>query len=109
MKPLTGKELEYIVDSMANEDLLIKQCINAFIHTNNPLVKQEVSKLTTSLQQHNQKLMGLLSQHLDIAPKTLEEAQAYSTQQQQQMQPHIQQFNQQNMQPNNQQFNQLNQ
>lgn len=26
MQPLSGKELEYIVDSISNEELLLKQC-----------------------------------------------------------------------------------
>ncbi|WP_052343521.1 hypothetical protein [Bacillus massiliigorillae] len=82
MKPLTGKELEYIVDCMSNEDLLIKQCVAAAAQTPTPAVKQICEQLLLQHKQHYQGLLTLLQQHSSIAPKTVEEATAMEQKQQ---------------------------
>lgn len=74
MKPLSAKELEYVVDSMSNEDLLIKQCISAGAQSQNPAVKQICQQLAQKHTQHYQTLMSILEQHVSIAPKTVQEA-----------------------------------
>ncbi|MGM9988161.1 MAG: hypothetical protein ACI35O_13165 [Bacillaceae bacterium] len=82
MKPLTAKELEYIVDSMSNEDLLIKQCVVAAAQSSNPGVKQICQELLGQHKQHYQTLLSLLQQHTSIAPKTPQEATQMEQQQQ---------------------------
>mgnify|MGYP003418593533 CR=1 FL=1 len=74
LQPLTGKELEYIADSMSNEDLLIKQCLAAAAQSPNIAVQQICKQLLTQHQQHYQGLFTLLQQHSPIAPKTVQEA-----------------------------------
>jgi hypothetical protein len=90
LKPLTAKELEYIVDSMSNEDLLTKQCVATAVHTSNPAVQQLCQQLVTKHQQHYQDLLTMLQEHTAIAPKTVQEAE-----QQSQMQTMMQQQQQQ--------------
>lgn len=86
MKPLTAKELEYIADSMSNEDLLIKQCVSAAAQTNNLQVMQFCKTMIGQHQQHYEALLSMLQQHTSIAPKTLEEASQLEQQAQQQAQ-----------------------
>lgn len=74
LQPLTGKELEYIADSMSNEDLLIKQCLVGASQSQNTAVQQICKQLLTQHQQHYQELYTLLQQHSSVAPKTIEEA-----------------------------------
>jgi hypothetical protein len=69
MQPLTAKELEYIVDSMSNEDLLIKQCVIAAATSQNPTVQQLCQHLVQTHQQHYQTLMNSLNQHTNFAPQ----------------------------------------
>ncbi|KAB7670801.1 hypothetical protein F9279_07695 [Bacillus sp. B1-b2] len=68
MQPLTGKELEYIADSMSNEDLLVKQGIVALTHVHNPAVQQLFQQSIKQNQQHYQQLLNTLQQHASIAP-----------------------------------------
>ncbi|WLR51747.1 hypothetical protein LC040_02255 [Bacillus tianshenii] len=68
--PLTTKEMEYIVDSMSNEDLLIKQTIVAFTHSQTPAVQQLCQQLSEQHQQHYQQLLTTLQNHASIAPKS---------------------------------------
>lgn len=88
MKPLTGKELEYIVDCMSNEDLLIKQCVAAAAQTPTTAVKQICEQLLMQHKQHYQGLLTLLQQHSTLAPKTVEEATAMEQKQQAQTVQH---------------------
>lgn len=66
--------MEYIVDSMSNEDLLIKQCVAAAAQSPNLAVQQICGQLLTRHQQHYQGLLTLLQHHTAIAPKTVQEA-----------------------------------
>lgn len=67
-QPLSAKEVEYLVDSMSNEDLLIKQCAAAAATTHNPQVQHICIDLLNHHQQHYQTLLNQLNQHLSIAP-----------------------------------------
>jgi hypothetical protein len=68
MQPLTAKELEYIVDSMSNEDLLLKQCAVAAASIANPQLQQACNHmLNVHMQQYNM-LLGALQQHQNLAP-----------------------------------------
>lgn len=72
MQPLTTKELEYIADSMSNEDLLIKQCIAAASQTQTPHAQQLCSQLADRHMQHYGHLMQVLQQHAQVAPNMLQ-------------------------------------
>jgi hypothetical protein len=62
MQAPTAKELEYIVDSMSNEELLLKQCAAvASITTNAAIRNQCLSQLQTH-EQHLHTLMNVLQQ-----------------------------------------------
>ncbi|WML50055.1 hypothetical protein RCG23_09515 [Neobacillus sp. PS3-34] len=69
VQPLTAKELEYIVDSMSNEDLLIKQTVVALSHSQTPAVQQLFNQLSQQHKQHYQQLLTTLQQHAPLAPK----------------------------------------
>ena len=68
-QPLTTKEVEYIVDSMSNEDLLVKQAIVSLSHSQTPAVQQLFQQLSQQHQQHYQQLLTSLQQHAPLAPK----------------------------------------
>ncbi|WCR27063.1 hypothetical protein L3476_28500 [Paenibacillus thiaminolyticus] len=68
MKPLSAKELEYIVDSISNEDLLIKQCAATAAGTNNAAIQQTLIQMVSAHQQHMNLLVQSLQQHAQIAP-----------------------------------------
>ncbi|MFN7252700.1 MAG: hypothetical protein ACK4M9_18295 [Anaerobacillus sp.] len=75
MQPLTTKEMEYIVDSMSNEDLLIKQCIATMSQTQNPAVKNLCQQSLATHQQHYNQLLQSLQQHLTVAPMNQQQMQ----------------------------------
>lgn len=68
MQPLTAKELEYIADSMSNEDLLIKQCVAAATSVQNPSLRQTAMQMAQRHQQHYNYLYSVLQQHSQLAP-----------------------------------------
>ena len=53
MQALTGKELEYISDSISNEDLLLKQCAATAGTTQNEQVRQICMQ---HMQKHTQNM-----------------------------------------------------
>ncbi|NBD23052.1 hypothetical protein [Paenibacillus glycinis] len=65
---MTAKELEYIADSMSNEDLLYKQCVVAAATVQNPQIKQTVNQLMSKHTQHYQTLLTMMEQHRQMAP-----------------------------------------
>lgn len=69
LQPLTVKELEYIADSMSNEDLLIKQCAAAASAASNPMIQHACIDMLHVHQQHYRTLMNSLHQHLNLAPQ----------------------------------------
>lgn len=68
LQPITGKELEYIADSMSNEDLMIKQCTAGAAECSNPQIKQVLDHQAQVHTQHYQTLLSLLQQHQPLAP-----------------------------------------
>ncbi|MGZ9583445.1 hypothetical protein [Paenibacillus marinisediminis] len=67
-KPLTPKELEYITDSLSNEDLLLKQCAATaacIAQSNNA---QALSSMVQVHQQHMSILLNALQHHTQMAP-----------------------------------------
>ncbi|RKP53950.1 hypothetical protein D7Z26_11190 [Cohnella endophytica] len=68
MQAMTGKELEYIADSMSNEDLLIKQCAIAAATITNVQVQQACSHMIDVHTQHYNTLLSAVQQHQSMAP-----------------------------------------
>lgn len=68
MQPLTAKELEYIADSMSNEDLLIKQCAVAAATVTTPALQQAIAGMISVHTQHYAQLLTALQQHQPLAP-----------------------------------------
>jgi hypothetical protein len=68
MQPLSGKEVEYIADSISNEDLLIKQLAATAGTTQNATVHQICVQQIQSHTGHMNTLVQLLEQHQQYAP-----------------------------------------
>ncbi|QSF46468.1 hypothetical protein [Paenibacillus tianjinensis] len=68
MQALSGKELEYISDSISNEDLLIKQLAATAGTTQNSTVHQICVQQIQSHSHHMSTLIQLLQQHQQYAP-----------------------------------------
>ncbi|MFD0961379.1 hypothetical protein [Paenibacillus chungangensis] len=68
MQPMTAKELEYIVDSMSNEDLLMKQCAAVVSVSTHPAIRNCCSSMINMHQQHYDSMMHALTHHQGIAP-----------------------------------------
>lgn len=68
LQPISGKELEYIADSMSNEDLLMKQCACAATSISDAGVSQLLSNMVKTHQQNYTTLMNSLNQHQQLAP-----------------------------------------
>lgn len=68
LQALTAKELEYLVDSISNEDLLIKQNAVLAASATTPAIKQLASTMIQSHQQHTQMLLHAIAQHQQLAP-----------------------------------------
>ncbi|GKU75859.1 hypothetical protein [Paenibacillus sp. L3-i20] len=68
LQPMTAKELEYIADSMSNEDLLIKQCAAAVAVSTTPALRNLCSQMINTHQQHYDSLLHAISHHQQIAP-----------------------------------------
>ncbi|MHA6531495.1 hypothetical protein [Paenibacillus sp. BAC0078] len=68
MQALSGKELEYIVDSISNEDLLLKQLAATAGTTQNSTVHQICIQQIQSHTHHMDTLVHLLHQHQQYAP-----------------------------------------
>ncbi|SET87196.1 hypothetical protein [Paenibacillus sp. NFR01] len=68
MQALSCKELEYIADSISNEDLLIKQLAATAATTQNQAVQQICQQHLQSHTQHMNSLIQLIQQHQQYAP-----------------------------------------
>ncbi len=68
MQAITAKELEYIADSMSNEDLLIKQCAIGAATITNPQLRQACSHMVDVHTQHYNTLLSSLQEHQPLAP-----------------------------------------
>ncbi|MGF7046679.1 hypothetical protein J2T13_001177 [Paenibacillus sp. DS2015] len=71
MQPLTSKELDYIMDSISNEDLLIKQCAATVASSQNPNIQQACRSYIESMEHHLDMLVQSLQQHQQVAPMQL--------------------------------------
>lgn len=68
MKPLSGKELDYIADSLSNENMLIKLCATARSVSANAQISQIIDQHLQVHEQHTHQMMKMLEQHQQIAP-----------------------------------------
>lgn len=68
MQALSGKELNYIADSINNEDMLIKMCAAAVQISTHPQIAQAVTQHIQVHEQHMTKLLDALKQHQTLAP-----------------------------------------
>ena len=68
IQPMTAKELEYIADSMSNEDLLIKQCTMLAATGTTPALINLAQQLVQTHQQHYDSLMHAIQHHQQMAP-----------------------------------------
>lgn len=68
MQALSGKELNYIADSINNEDMLIKMCAAAVQISTHPQIAQAVTQHIQVHEQHMNKLLDALKQHQTLAP-----------------------------------------
>ncbi|WP_410769877.1 hypothetical protein [Fontibacillus sp. BL9] len=68
MKPLSGKEVNYIADSIANEDMLIKMCAAAAAVSTNPQFGQAITEHMHVHEHHMHTLINAMKQHQHLAP-----------------------------------------
>ncbi|MNW29840.1 hypothetical protein D3C74_67050 [compost metagenome] len=68
MQPLTSKELEYIMDSISNEELLLKQCTATAASSQQPAIQQACMQFARTHEQHLNMLIQALHQHQQLAP-----------------------------------------
>ncbi|WP_025334095.1 hypothetical protein [Paenibacillus sabinae] len=68
MQPLSSKELDYISDSISNEEMLIKQYAATAGVTQNQAVRQICEQHIQNHNHHMEILIQLLQQHQQYAP-----------------------------------------
>jgi len=68
MQAMTNKELEYVIDSMSNEDLLMKTCAAAAAVSTQTELKQCFQQMTNMHQTNYNTLLQALQQHQSVAP-----------------------------------------
>ncbi|CAM3997316.1 hypothetical protein L1N85_14385 [Paenibacillus alkaliterrae] len=68
MKPMTAKELEYIADSMSNEELLIKQCTALAVTGTTPALQNLSLQFLQTHQNHYDSLLHAIQHHQQMAP-----------------------------------------
>jgi hypothetical protein len=64
---LTAKELEYLTDSMKNEDLLTKLCVEGAAVSQSPELRQTLSQMAQDRLQSFDYLLGTLQQQSTLA------------------------------------------
>lgn len=72
MQPMTSKELEYLIDSISNEELLIKQCAAAAEVTTTQPLKQFYASMVQKQKQHIDALVNAIKQHQQLAPAQIQ-------------------------------------
>ncbi|AWB43950.1 hypothetical protein DCC85_06760 [Paenibacillus sp. CAA11] len=72
MQPLSVKELEYISDSISNEDMQIKLCSAAAISSQTPAIQQACMQYVRIHEQHLQRLADSIRQHEALAPSHMQ-------------------------------------
>ena len=68
MQAMTNKELDYVIDSMSNEDSLMKPSAAAAAISTHPEVKRCLEQMTNMHQTNCNTLLQALQQHQAVAP-----------------------------------------
>lgn len=68
MQAMSNKELEYITDSMSNEDLLMKQCAAVVSAATKPAIRDCCTQMIAMHQQHYDSLLHAIQHHQGAAP-----------------------------------------
>lgn len=68
MQPLTTKELEYISDSISNEEMLLKLTAAASVVSQNAEIQNAIISQMRTHEQHINQLIQSVSQHQPLAP-----------------------------------------
>jgi 23S rRNA maturation mini-RNase III len=68
MQALSPKELNYIADSISNEEMLIKQCAATASISQQPQIQQALNQYVRAHEQHLNTLVQALHQHQSLAP-----------------------------------------
>ncbi|MFF2483733.1 hypothetical protein [Paenibacillus sp. NPDC058071] len=68
LQPITAKELEYVADSLSNEDLLLKQNALMASSATNTALKQIAQQMLHTHQQQYNTLLSCFQQHQQLAP-----------------------------------------
>lgn len=68
MQPLTAKELEYISDSISNEEMLLKLTAAASAVSRNAEIQNAIISQMRTHEQHIHQLIQAISQHQPLAP-----------------------------------------
>ncbi|MNJ41530.1 hypothetical protein D3C77_364560 [compost metagenome] len=68
MQPLSAKELEYISDSISNEEMLLKLTAAASAVSQHPDIKNAITSQMRTHEQHINQLIQAISQHQPLAP-----------------------------------------
>jgi hypothetical protein len=63
---ISSKELSYITDSLKNEELLTKLCVQGAVECQSPSLKQTMSQLSQERLQNISNLMNTLQQQSGI-------------------------------------------
>jgi len=71
MEQLTCKELEYAIDSMSNEDLLLKQATLVVSQSTHPELTSCCQEIIQNHRNSYKTLLNAIEQHQTIAPQTL--------------------------------------
>lgn len=71
MQQLTSKELEYAIDSMSNEDLLLKQATAVISQSTHPELTQVCQQIIQNHKSSYASLLSSIEQHYHVAPQTL--------------------------------------
>lgn len=68
MQPMSSKELEYVIDSISNEDLLLRQSAAVAAVSTHPALKSCCETMVQNHRAHYDTLMKSIEQHQSIAP-----------------------------------------
>ena len=68
MQPMSSKELEYVIDSISNEDLLLRQCAAVVAVATHPALKSCCEAMVQTHQDNYNTLMKSIEQHQAVAP-----------------------------------------
>ena len=68
MQPMSSKELEYVIDSISNEDLLLRQTAAVVTLSTHPALKSCCESMVKTHQDNYNILMKSIEQHQAVAP-----------------------------------------